>query len=129
MADLPWHPGDLAVTPDGVHLVVLAIDPTGAPCRWINPHRMLTADAADGDHWPTDAVPSFDDVGTAARWLRSCAEVTRDNVPAHVVGIRQWNATRDAIQSAALALFWFPIDPALTARAVEATRAYLRSQA
>lgn len=123
-AALPWHAGDHATAADGARLIVVKVD-GGAPSVWWWDDGRVVESRERGYHWPADAVPDFADVGTAARWLRSCAEVVRDDVPSDVLGIRRWHAVRDAIQAGATMLVWHP-DPAAVACAVTATREWLR---
>lgn len=124
MADLPWHPGDHAVTVDGWRAVVIEVGADGVPTRWwvLVPHN-----DPDGDAWPADAVPDLADVGTAAAWLRSCAEVVARDVADVRDAVELWRLRAIISDAHPVSPFGRYPDPTLTARAVEATRAYLET--
>lgn len=119
MADLPWHPGDHAVTADGWRAVVIEVGADGVPV-WFACLRGSRAWRVEG---LADFVPDLADVGTAARWLRSCAEVVGPWDPQRAELHTKW-AARLAIRAAHPSHAEDAPDPTLTARAVEATRAY-----
>lgn len=119
MTALPWHEGDRAVTADGWRAVVVCVTSDGRVIEWSE-----VSDWRNHDSWPADAVPDLSHVGTAASWLRSCAEVVGPWHPARAELHRKWLA-RLAVRDAYPEHAWTPHDPALVARAVEAVRAYL----
>lgn len=126
VADLPWHPGDHAVTADGWRAVVIEVGEDGVPVAWVYPDRSdCEILHAHSHRWPADAVPCFDHVGTAAAWMRSCAEVVARDVADVRDAVVLWRLRAIISDAHPVSPFSRYPDPTLTARAVEATRAYL----
>lgn len=128
MTALTWHEGDRAVLPGGKWLIMLGVE-NGQPVRWYDSglgYCSLYLATSSFDAWAPDAVPDFTHVGTAAAWLRSCAEVVpfKRNRRAPAELDAAWIDASFAIHAARQSP-WSAHDPTLTARAVEATRVYL----